>query len=124
MPVITINDTSSGSNGDCHAEFEEAHDIVTVSSSDSFIVETHEVITLEDEPTNPGSELEVISCHVAAGIREEITISSTSADVEDMVEGMRNLFSQQEEVIAIQRRTGSGLRSGKGCKFNYDNLPT
>ena len=79
---------------------------------------------MEDEPTDLGSELELTSCHVAAGIREEIATSSTFADVEGMVEGMRNLFSQQEEVMAIQRSTGSVLRSGKGYKFNYDKPAT
>ncbi|XXG69294.1 hypothetical protein AAC387_Pa06g2201 [Persea americana] len=110
---IIISDTSSGSNEDRRVEFKKAPDVVTFSSSDSFIIETHEVITLEAEPTNPRSEPKVTSCHVAAGIREVITTSSTSIDMEDMVEGMRNLFSQQEEVMAIQKSTGSGLRSGK-----------
>ncbi|XXG69249.1 hypothetical protein AAC387_Pa06g2170 [Persea americana] len=86
--VIIISDTSSGSDGDHRAEFEEAPDIVPISSSDSFIIETHEVITLEDESTNPGSEPEVTSCHMATGIREAITPSSASADVEDVVEGI------------------------------------
>ncbi|XXG82964.1 hypothetical protein AAC387_Pa10g0835 [Persea americana] len=99
--VITISGTCLGSNGDRHAKFEEAPDIEPISSSDSFIREMHKVITLEDEPTDSGSETEVMSCHVAAGIKEETTISSTSANVEDLVEGMKNLFSQQEEVLAI-----------------------
>ena len=93
VPVITISDTSSGSDGDHHAEFKEAPDIVLTSSSNSFITETNEVITLEYETTNPGNEPEETSCHVATGIREETTTSSSSADVEDVVEGMRNLFS-------------------------------
>ena len=118
--VITINDTSLRSDRERRLEFEEAHDIVTFSSSDSFITETHRVITLEVEPTDLGSEPEVTLCHVAVGIREEITTSSTSADVEDIGKGMRNLFSQQEEVMAIQKSTGSGLRSRKGYKFNDD----
>ena len=67
--AIIISDTFSGSNGDRPAEFEEAPDIVTVSSSDSFITETHEVITLEDEPKDPVSKPGVTSCHVAAGIK-------------------------------------------------------
>ncbi|XXG46711.1 hypothetical protein AAC387_Pa02g1486 [Persea americana] len=45
--VITISDMSSRSDEDCRAEFEKAPDIVTISSSDSFITETPEVITLE-----------------------------------------------------------------------------
>ena len=49
VPVITISDTSSGSDGEHSVEFEDAPDIVPISSSDSFITETHEVITLEDE---------------------------------------------------------------------------
>ena len=84
---------SSGSNGDHRTKFGETPDIVLISSSDSFITETNEVITLEDEQTDVGSEPEVTSCHVAAGIIEETTISSTSANIEDVVEGMRNLFS-------------------------------
>ncbi|XXG88465.1 hypothetical protein AAC387_Pa12g0671 [Persea americana] len=60
--VITISDMSSGSDGDHHVEFEEAPDILPISSSYSFITETYEVITLEDEPTDPGSEPEVTSC--------------------------------------------------------------
>ena len=85
---------SSESYRDHYIEFEGALDIVPISSSDSFITETHEVITLEDELTYPGSEPEVISCHVAAGIIEETTTSSASVDMEDVVEGMGNLFSQ------------------------------
>ena len=122
--VITISGTSSGSDGDHCSEFEEAPDIVPISSSDSFITETHKVITLEDEPTDLGSEPEVTSCHVAAGIIEETATSFASADMEDVVEGMRNLFSQQEEVMAIQKNNGSGLGSGRSYKVNYDKLST
>ena len=75
-------------------KFKEAPDIVPINSSNKFIIETHEVIALEDEPTDPGSEPDVTSCHVAASIREETTASSSSANVEDVVEGMENLFSQ------------------------------
>ena len=51
--AITISDTSSGSDGDRHAEFNEAPDIVAVSSSNSFIIEIHKIITLGVGPTNP-----------------------------------------------------------------------
>ncbi|XXG41771.1 hypothetical protein AAC387_Pa01g2169 [Persea americana] len=91
--VITISDTSLGSIGDHRVEFEEAPNIVPVSSSDSFIIETHEVITLEDEPTDTGSEPEIRSCHVAAGIKEEVTTSSTSINEEDLNEGVSTFFS-------------------------------
>ncbi|XXG47402.1 hypothetical protein AAC387_Pa02g2064 [Persea americana] len=37
---------------------------------------------------------------------------------------MGNLFSQYEEVMAIQKGMGSGLRSGRGYKFNYDKPAT
>ena len=77
---------SSGSNGGHRAEFEEAPNIVPISSSDLFSTETHEVITLEDEPTDPGSEPDVTSCHMATGIIEETTTSSASAYVEDAIE--------------------------------------
>lgn len=56
--------------GEHRVEFEEALDVVLVNSSDSFITGTPEVVTLEDEPTYPGSEPELTSCHVAAGIKE------------------------------------------------------
>ena len=36
-----------------------------------------------------------------------------------MAEGMRNLFSKQEEVMAIQRSTWGGLIFGRGYKFNF-----
>ena len=94
VPVITISDTSSGSDGDHLTEFEEALDIVLISSSNTFITETHKVITLEDEPIDLGSEPEVTSCHVATRIIEETATSSASANMEDVVEGMGNLFSQ------------------------------
>ena len=62
-PSISVTSTLE-TEGDRRAEFEEAPDIVSICSSDSFIIETHKVITLEDEPTDPGSELEVMSRHM------------------------------------------------------------
>ena len=44
--------------------------------------------------------------------------------MEDVVEGMRNLFSQQEKVLAIQKSNGSGLRSGRSNKVSYDKPST
>ena len=67
------------------------------------------------------------SCHIAAGIIEETATSSASVDMVDMeyaVEGMRNLFSQQEEVLALQKSNGSGLRSGMSYTVNYDKPST
>ena len=93
-----------------------------ISSSDSLVIETHEVITLEDEQTDHESEPEVTSCHVAAGIIEETETSSTSVDTEDVVEGIGNLFSQQDEVLVIKKRNGIGLRFGSSYKVNFDNL--
>ena len=124
MPFITISDASSGSYGDHRVEFEEGPNIVPINSSDLFVIETQEVITLEDETTDPGSVPEVTSCHMATGIREETTTSFASADVDDIVKGMENLFSQQEEVMVIQRSTGSGLRSRKNYKVNYGKPST
>ena len=60
------------------------------------------------------------SCHVAAGIIEETAISSASADMENIVEGMGNPFSQQEEVLVIKKSNMSGLKSRKSYKVNYD----
>ena len=94
-----------------------------ISSSDLFITETHEDITLEDESTDPGSEPEVTSCHVVVGIIEKTTTSSASTDMEDVVEGMGNLFSQQEKVLAIQKRKKNGLGSGRSYKVNYEKPP-
>eukprot|EP00268_Persea_americana_P011078 TRINITY_DN14606_c0_g2_i1.p2 TRINITY_DN14606_c0_g2~~TRINITY_DN14606_c0_g2_i1.p2 ORF type:complete len:284 (+),score=65.01 TRINITY_DN14606_c0_g2_i1:3752-4603(+) len=93
VPVILISDTSSVLDGDHHAEFEQAPDIVPISSSDPFITETHEVITLEDEPIDSGSEPKVMSCHEAASMKEETTTSSVSVDMEDVAKGMTNLLS-------------------------------
>ena len=44
--------------------------LFSISSSDSFVTEAHKVITLEDEPTDPGNKPKV-TCHVATGIIEE-----------------------------------------------------
>ena len=85
--VITISDTSSGSDGDPRPEYEEAPDVVPINSLDSFNTEAHEVITMKDEPMDPGSELEVTSHNVVTGIKGETTTSSTSADAKDLVEG-------------------------------------
>lgn len=97
VPIVAISDTSSGSNGDHRPEFEEALDIVPISSSNSFITEAHEVVTLEDEPTDPRSEPEVTPCHVATSKKEEATTSSASVDMKDLTEEIGNLFSHQEE---------------------------
>ena len=70
MLVITISNVSPRSDENCHAELEDALDNVRVSSLDSSITEAHG-FTLEAEPIDSESELEVISCHVATGIREE-----------------------------------------------------
>ncbi|XXG86212.1 hypothetical protein AAC387_Pa11g1147 [Persea americana] len=51
--VIIISDMSSGSDEDCCAEFKEAPEVLIICSSESFIKETHKVITLEAEPTDP-----------------------------------------------------------------------
>lgn len=118
--VITINDRSLRSSGDHRAEFEDAPDVVSVRSSDSTITGTPKVIALEDESTDLESEPEVTPCHVAVTRKEEATTSSASASEEDLVEGMSNLFSEQEKVLAIQRGTTNGLRSGRNYKFNYD----
>ena len=93
--VITISDTSLGSNGHHCVEFEDAPDAVPVSSSNSVIIGTPEVITLEDELADPESELKVTSSHVATSMKEEATTSFASAGKEDLVEGMSNLLSQQ-----------------------------
>ena len=86
--VITISGTASGFNGDHRAELEDTPDNVIVSYLDLFITKTHGVITLEAEPADHGSEPKVTSCHVATSIREEITTSFISANVEDMAERM------------------------------------
>lgn len=91
--VTTISDTSLGSSGDHRTEFEDALDVVSVSSSDSAITGTPEVITLEDESTDPESESEVTPCHVAATRKEKATTSFASASEEDLVKGTSNLFS-------------------------------
>ena len=65
---------------------------MSISSLDLFITETHEVITLEDEPTDPEREPEVMSCHMAAGMREETTTFSAFVDVKDAAKGMANLL--------------------------------
>lgn len=57
-------------------------------------------------------------------IKEDVTTSSASAGMEDLVEGMGNLFSQQEEVMANQRGIVNGLRSGRSYKVNYDKPST
>ena len=62
------------------------------------------------------------SCHVAIGIKEETTTSSASANVEDLIE-IGNLLSQQE-VLAIQKGTASGLRFERSYKVNYDKPST
>ena len=53
----------------------------------------HMRLSPKDEPTDHGSEPEVTSYHVATGVIEETTTSSAFADLEDVVEGMGNLFS-------------------------------
>ena len=64
------------------------------------------------------------TCQVATSIKEETTTSFAFADVEDLVERMRDLFSQQEKVLAIQRGNASGLRSRRSYKVNYDKPST
>lgn len=97
------------------SDVEDAYDVVSVSSSDSPIIGTLEVITLEDESVDPGSEPDVTPCHVVATRKEEATTSFASASEEDLVKGMSNLFSEQ-----IQRGTTNGFRSGRNYKVNYD----
>ncbi|XXG82261.1 hypothetical protein AAC387_Pa10g0247 [Persea americana] len=91
--VITINYTTSRPDRDHRARLEDTLDNVIVNSLGSVTTKTYGVITLEVELANLWNEPEVTSCHVAIGIGEEITTSSMSTDVEDIVEGMRNLFS-------------------------------
>ena len=127
VPVIIINDTSSGSGGDHLVEIEETTEITPVkTSSKSGIGWSLETVTIENESAEPKSELEVASCLVSTSPNKDVATSSKDIapidNEEDFTEGLGHLFSKQEEVLVIKKRKaiGEGTGSCRTYKVNYD----
>ena len=99
---IAISDTPLEPSRDRRVASNDTTGDVPISPPSSVVKRAPQVVIVADESTYLGSELKVISCYVATGTKEETTTSSASANVEDLVEQMGNLFSQQEEVPTKQ----------------------